>query len=111
MLTSVANPVGAYVEILNGVVGAEEIARVLSGLGAAGTQLGPVIAELAIIAEQASEFGARMDQVALSLSDQIELVGDNISIQVDESSLSLDMDIDSELDRYRKKNKAGDRMP
>ena len=42
---------GTYVEILNGVVGAEEIARVLSGLGDAGTQLAPVIAELALIAE------------------------------------------------------------
>ncbi len=92
-----------YVEILNGVVGAEEIARVLNGLGAAGTQLGPVIAELALIAEQASEFGARMDAVALSLSDQIELVGDNIAVQVDQSTaVSLEMDIEREMARYRK---------
>ena len=91
-----------YVEILNGVVGAEEIARVLSGLGDAGTQLGPVIAELAIIAEQAAEFGERMDAVALSLSAQIELVGDNIAVQVDQSSVPLDMDIEREMARYRK---------
>ncbi len=93
-----------YVEILNGVVGAEEIARVLNGLGAAGTQLGPVIAELALIAEQASEFGERMDAVALSLSDQIELVGDNIAVQVDQSTaVSMEMDIEREMARYRKK--------
>ncbi len=91
-----------YVEILNGVVGAEEIARVLSGLGDAGTQLGPVIAELAIIAEQAAEFGERMDAVALTLSDQIELVGDNIAVQVDQSNVPLDMDIEREMARYRK---------
>ncbi len=94
-----------YVEILNGVVGAEEIARVLSGLGDAGTQLGPVIAELAIIAEQAAEFGERMDAVALSLSDQIELVGDNIAVQVDQSSVPLEMDIEREMARYRKQIK------
>ncbi len=93
-----------YVEILNGVVGAEEIARVLNGLGAAGSQLGPVIAELALIAEQASEFGERMDAVALSLSDQIDLVGDNIAVQVDQSNaVSLEMDIEREMARYRKK--------
>ncbi len=96
---------GTYVEILNGVVGAEEIARVLSGLGDAGTQLGPVIAELAVIAEQAAEFGDRMDQVALSLSDQIELVGDNIAVQVDQSALALDMDVEREMARYREKIK------
>ncbi len=96
---------GTYVEILNGVVGAEEIARVLSGLGDAGTQLGPVIAELALIAEQAAEFGDRMDQVALSLSDQIELVGDNIAVQVDQSALALDMDVEREMARYREKIK------
>ncbi len=96
-----------YVEILNGVVGAEEIARVLNGLGDAGSQLGPVIAELAIIAEQAADFGERMDAVALSLSDQIELVGDNIAVQVDQSSVSLDMDIDRELEHYRKKVNKG----
>ena len=92
---------GIYVEILNGVVGAEEIARVLNGLGDAGSQLGPVIAELAIIAEQAAAFGDRMDSVALSLSDQIEIVGDNIAVQVDRSDIALDMDIEGELKRYR----------
>ena len=91
-----------YVEILNGVVGAEEIARVLNGLGDAGTQLGPVIAELALIAEQAAEFGERMDAVALTLSDQIELVGDNIAVQVDQSNVSLELDIEHEMARYRK---------
>ncbi len=96
-----------YVEILNGVVGAEEIARVLNGLGDAGSQLGPVIAELALIAEQAADFGERMDAVALSLSDQIELVGDNIAVQVDQSGVSLGMDIDRELARYRKKINKG----
>ncbi len=90
-----------YVEILNGVVGAEEIAGVLSGLGAAGSQLGPVIAELAIIAEQAAEFGERMDAVALSLSDQIEIVGDNIAVQVDQSDAAMDLDIEQELDLFR----------
>ena len=90
-----------YVEILNGVVGAEEIAGVLSGLGAAGSQLGPVIAELAIIAEQAAEFGERMDAVALSLSDQIEIVGDNIAVQVDQSDAAMDLDIERELDLFR----------
>ena len=94
---------GTYVEILNGVVGAEEIARVLSGLGDAGTQLAPVIAELAMIAEQAAEFGERMDEVALSLSDQIELVGDNIAVQVDQSSLALDLDVEREMAHYRQK--------
>ena len=94
---------GTYVEILNGVVGAEEIARVLSGLGDAGTQLAPVIAELALIAEQAAEFGERMDMVALSLSDQIELVGDNIAMQVDQSPLALDLDVEREMARYREK--------
>lgn len=96
-----------YVEILNGVVGAEEIAGVLSGLGAAGSQLGPVIAELAIIAEQAAEFGERMDAVALSLSDQIEIVGDNIAVQVDQSDAALDLDIERELDLFRDKSPAG----
>jgi len=91
-----------YVEILNGVVGAEEIARVLNGLGDAGTQLGPVIAELALIAEQAAEFGERMDAVALTLSDQIELVGDNIAVQVDQSNVPLELDIENEMARYRK---------
>jgi len=94
-----------YVEILNGVVGAEEIARVLNGLGDAGTQLGPVIAELALIAEQAAEFGERMDAVALSLSDQIELVGDNIAVQVDQSQVPLELDIEREMARYRKQIK------
>lgn len=103
ILAQQADFLGTYVEILNGVVGAEEIARVLSGLGVAGTQLGPVIAELAIVAEQAAEFGSRMDAVALALSDQIEVVGDNIAIQVDESNLSLDMDIEREMQRYRRK--------
>ncbi len=92
-----------YVEILNGVVGAEEIARVLNGLGEAGSRLGPVIAELAAIARQASEFGERMDAVALSLADQIELVGDKIAVQVDDTDLSLEMDIEAELERYREK--------
>ncbi len=92
-----------YVEILNGVVGAEEIARVLNGLGEAGSRLGPVIAELALIARQASEFGERMDAVALSLADQIELVGDKIAVQVDDTDLSLEMDIEAELERYREK--------
>jgi hypothetical protein len=92
-----------YVEILNGVVGAEEIARVLNGLGDAGSQLGPVIAELAIIAEQAAEFGERMDAVALGLSDQIDIVGDNIAVQVDQSDETLDMDVERELERYREK--------
>ena len=91
-----------YVEILNGVVGAEEIARVLNGLGDAGTQLGPVIAELALIAEQAAEFGERMDAVALTLSYQIELVGDNIAVQVDQSNVPLELDIENEMARYRK---------
>ncbi len=94
-----------YVEILNGVVGAEEIARVLNGLGDAGTQLGPVIAELALIAEQAAEFGERMDAVALSLSDQIELVGDNIAVQVDQSNMPLELDIEREMAHYRKQIK------
>ncbi len=94
-----------YVEILNGVVGAEEIARVLNGLGDAGTQLGPVIAELALIAEQAAEFGERMDAVALSLSDQIELVGDNIAVQVDQSNVPLELDIEREMALYRKQIK------
>jgi len=93
----------SYVEILNGVVGAEEIARVLNGLGAAGTQLGPVIAELAVSAEQASVFGQRMDEVAASLADQIDIVGDNIGAQVEQSNMSLDLDIDRELAAYRSK--------
>jgi hypothetical protein len=42
-----------------------------------------------------------MDSVALSLTDQIEIVGDNISVQVDRTDLALDMDIEGELKRYR----------
>ncbi len=95
---------GSYVEILNGVVGAEELSRVLSGLGDAGSKLGPVIAELGLIAEQAAEFGERMDAVALTLSDQIEIVGDNIAVHVEESDDALDLDIERELEHYRKRS-------
>lgn len=97
--------VGTYVEILNGLVGAEEIARVLNGLGDTGSQLGPVVAELAIIAQQASDFGEQMDAVALGLSDQIEIVGENIADQADTSMISLDMDIERELEAYRDQQK------
>jgi hypothetical protein len=93
--------VETYVEILGGLIGAEEISRVLAGLGETGSQLGPVIAELAVIAQQAAEFGEQMDAVALGLSDQIEIVGDNIAVQVDETDLTLDLDIERELERYR----------
>ena len=38
----------------------------------------------------------------LVLSDQIELVGDNIAVQVDQSNVSLELDIEHEMARYRK---------
>jgi hypothetical protein len=95
--------VSTYVEILNGLVGAEEIARVLNGLGDSGSQLAPVIAELATIASQAAEFGEKMDEVAMSLSDQIDIVGGNIADQVQEPELLLEMDLEREMDRYRAK--------
>ncbi len=90
-----------YVEILNGLVGAEEIARVLNGLGDTGSQLAPVIAELAAIASQAAQFGEKMDEVAMNLTDQIEIVGDSIAAQVPDPQTLLELDLEREMALYR----------
>jgi len=92
---------GAYVEILEGVVDAEAIARVLQGLGGSGSKLSGVIADLTVVAAQAAEFGERMDTLSLRLADQIELMGDGIATEVERSNEAMDIDIEQELARYR----------
>ena len=79
------------------------IYRVTATRGEERQQRWLVVSDLAVIAQQAAEFGERMDEVALSLSDQIEIVGDSITMEVDNSDVSLDMEIEREMARYRDK--------
>ncbi len=91
-----------YIEIINGVVGAQEIARVLSGLGGTGSQLSLVISELTIVATQAAQFSQQMDALTLRLSDEIDVMGSSLNTQIEASHKEMDLDIDKEMDRYRR---------
>jgi hypothetical protein len=99
ILSSEADFVASYVGILEGLVEAEQLAKMLGDLSVAGKGIGALGANLGELEKRTGAFARTMESFAERLAESIEVETAQISTDVEGIEFE-DLDIDAEIARY-----------
>ncbi|NOX55367.1 MAG: hypothetical protein GXP27_13205 [Planctomycetes bacterium] len=100
VLVSEAEFVGNYVDILDGMVSAEQLAKTLGDMKTAGKGVGALALDVGDLKTQAEDFAGMMNDFAGKLAESIETETAKIAERVEESPEMKNVDIDAEIRKY-----------
>lgn len=100
ILVSESEFVGNYVDILDGMVSAEKLAKALGDMKTAGTGVGALTLDVGELKTQAEDFASMMNGFASKLADSIETETAKVAERVEDSPELKNVDIDAEIRRY-----------
>jgi len=92
--------VGNYVDILEGMVSAEKLAKTLGGMKTAGKGIGAMALDVGDLKTQAEGFAGMMNNFAGKLAKSIETETAKIADRVEDSPELKNVDIDTEIRKY-----------
>jgi len=100
ILVSEAEFVANYVDILEGMISAEDLAKTLGEMKTAGKGVGALALDVGQLKSQAEDFAGMMNGFAGKLAESIEAETAKIAERVEDSPELEGVDIDAEIRRY-----------
>ena len=102
VLVSVREFVSDYVDVLEGMVEAEELAKTLAGMKGTGQDISGMVTGVGDLTKKAEELASMLNGFAETLADSIETETAHLAGQVVQPEGFEDIDVDKEIRKYAK---------
>ena len=102
VLVSMREFVSDYVDVLEGMVEAEELAKTLAGMKGAGQDISGMVTGVGDLTKKAEELAGMLNGFAESLADSIETETAHLAEQIAQPEGFEDIDVEKEIRKYAK---------